>query len=133
MPMNRPAAAELMEAVREYLERKVQPELSGALAYENRVAINALKILEREVNMGQHSCTQEHDRLRRLLGNDAALAELNSELCARIARGEFDSTSSELFDHLYRSTLDKLAVDNPRYAAYQRALNRAGAQTAEHQ
>lgn len=131
MPMNRPTAAELIEAVREYLERKVQPGLTGAAVYENVVAINALKILAREAETGARSLAQEHDRLSRLLGSDASVMELNSELCTRIAAGDFDARRGELFGHLYRSTLDKLAVDNPRYAAYRRALARTGSNQVE--
>lgn len=124
MPMNRPTAAELTEAIREYLEQKVQPELTGALAYENRVAINLLKILERQLQNAESLQRQEQERLRTLLHHDGDVADLNAELCAGIGRGDFDARHGELFDHLFRSTLGKLAIDSPRYAAYQRVLKR---------
>lgn len=124
MHMNRPTLVELLEAVREHLERKVQPALSDALAYENRVAINVLKILEREARDAPDALVRGTERLQRLLGRDADPTQLNAELCERIAHGDFDTRTDELFEHLYLSALDKLAIDNPRYAACERALGR---------
>jgi hypothetical protein len=125
MPMNRPTAAELIRAVREHLEGKVQPELSGALAYETRVAANVLRILERELAQAGEAAEAERQRLERLLGRSGSVEELNASLCDRIAAGELDWNDAQLFEHLWRTTLDKLAIDSPRYAAYRRAIERS--------
>ena len=48
-PFGRPTAAELVEAVREYLEADVMERSEGGARFEARVARNALAIVEREL------------------------------------------------------------------------------------
>ena len=48
-PFGRPTAAELVEAVREYLERGVTERGEGGARFEARVARNALAVVEREL------------------------------------------------------------------------------------
>ncbi len=50
--------------------------------------------------------------------------ELNRVLAERIAKGELDLSSSGLAEHLWQTTMDKLAVDQPNYASYKRELAR---------
>jgi hypothetical protein len=61
-------------------------------------------------------------RLTKLLGKEGSLGELNRALADRIARGEADLQTPGLSDHLWQTTMDKLAVDQPNYAAYRREL-----------
>ena len=52
------------------------------------------------------------------------------ELAHRIATGELDLTTPGLSDHLWATTMAKLAVDQPTYAAYRAELEgRAGETT----
>ncbi len=51
-PFGRPTAAELVEAVREYLEAHVMERSEGGARFEARVARNALAIVERELRLG---------------------------------------------------------------------------------
>jgi len=44
-------------------------------------------------------------------------------LADRIASGEADLNTPGLDDHLWQTTMGKLAVDQPNYAAYRRELN----------
>ncbi len=67
-------------------------------------------------------------RLRDLLQADGSLDELNALLCRRIAAGELGLHTPALLRHLWRVTLDKLAVDQPGYDSYRR--HRAGIDTA---
>jgi hypothetical protein len=60
--------------------------------------------------------------LSRLLGLQGSLAELNRVLADRIASGELDLQTAGLAEHLWQTTLDKLAVDQPNYASYKREL-----------
>ena len=46
---DRPTARELVEAVREFLERDVMPATEGRVQFHTRVAINALGMVEREL------------------------------------------------------------------------------------
>ena len=48
--------------------------------------------------------------------------ELNRALADRIAKGEVDLQTPGLADHLWQTTMDKLAVDQPNYASYKREL-----------
>ena len=63
--------------------------------------------------------------MRQLLGDmdaDADLARLNQGLAERIASGALDASSPGLTEHLWRTTLAKLAVDQPGYDTYRRLL-----------
>ena len=64
----------------------------------------------------------EAARLKQLLGMDGSLIELNRALADRIANGEVDLQTPGLAEHLWQTTMDKLAVDQPNYASYKREL-----------
>ena len=51
-----------------------------------------------------------------------SLVELNRALADRIAKGEVDLQTPGLTEHLWQTTMDKLAVDQPNYASYKREL-----------
>ena len=119
---DRPEIGELVAAVREFLERRALPELEGHTAFHARVAANALAIVERHLLLGPEAEAAELQRLRALLGRDGSLADLNRELCARIRSGAMGLATPGLTEHLRATTLAKLAVDQPRYAGYLRAL-----------
>ena len=51
--------------------------------------------------------------------------ELNRALADKIASGEMDLQTLGLADHLWQTTMDKLAIDQPTYAAYKRELGRS--------
>jgi hypothetical protein len=113
---DRPTAQELVEAVREYLERDVMPGTEGRLSFHARVAANALAMVERELTTGAALDAAEHDRLVQLLGHDGTIADLTTELARGIRAGDFDSRRAELVGLLRATTLAKLAVANPTYA-----------------
>jgi len=57
-----------------------------------------------------------------LLDMQGSLDELNRALAGRIANGEMDLQTPGLSDHLWQTTMAKLAVDQPNYASYRREL-----------
>ena len=57
-----------------------------------------------------------------MLGADGSLIELNRALSDKIAKGEVDLQTPGLAEHLWQTTMDKLAVDQPNYASYKREL-----------
>lgn len=118
----RPAASLLFAAVRQHLEGTVQPALQGAAAYQNRVVLNLLGILERELASGLANESAELGRLQTLLGRDGTLDELNSELSRRIRDREIDIADPQLLAHLDALAISMLAVDNPGYSSFRRAL-----------
>ena len=124
MPSNRPTRDELLEAVVEFLEKRVMPKLDKHTAFHTRVAANVLNIVRRELELGPGLDAEELDRLKNLLGRDGTLEELNAELCNRIHKGDLDHTNPELMEHLFRTTVGKVSVDQPIYSAYRRALDK---------
>jgi len=112
---DRPKAAELLEAVREFLERDVMPAVEGRVAFHARVAVNALGMLERESTLGPALDAAEHERLAALLGHHGSLAELTTELAVAIRSGTLDDRRDDVVDVLRASVGAKLAVANPGY------------------
>jgi hypothetical protein len=118
-----PSLAELVGVVRDFLESQAMPKLEGRTAFHARVAVNALAIVERQLLLAPEAEQAERERLRALLGRDGELADLNRELCARLRSGELGLHTPGLAEHLRETTLAKLAVDQPKYSGYQRALS----------
>jgi len=121
---DRPSTAQLVAAVRDFLEKVAQPQLSGHSAFHARVAANALAIVERELALGAEQDAAERERLRALLGGDGPLEAQNRALCREIRAGRIGLDTPGLLDHLRATTLAKLAVDQPNYSGYRRALSR---------
>ena len=111
---DRPTAAELVESVREYLERDVMPG-EGRVAFHARVASKVLAMVERELTLGPTHYAEEHHRLAALLGTDASVRELTQELARRIRAGELDDRADEVLTIVRVSVRSKLEVSNPSY------------------
>jgi hypothetical protein len=122
---DQPSAIELLQAVRSFIRDQAIPRLEGRAAFHARIAVNALAIVERGLELGPAHAASERERLEALLGRSGTLRELNRELCRRIRAGEMDLDTPGLPQHLRQTTLAKLAVDQPRYAAYRRAAGEA--------
>jgi hypothetical protein len=114
--MDQPSILELVEAVRSFIETKAMPELKGHTAFHARVAANALGIVARELEQGPKSAQAEKSRLAALLGHGGALDDQNRDLCKAIRDGKLDIAGAALKDHLEKTTLDKIAIDQPNYS-----------------
>ncbi len=101
--MPTPSNAELVAAVRTFLETDVSPQLSGRTAYHAKVAANVLAMVERSF-----TCP--------------APAEITADLSADIRSGKIDETTLGLLDQLRASAMAQLAIDNPKYSTFVRAL-----------
>jgi hypothetical protein len=117
-----PRPGELTKAVAEFLRNDIAPLISGHNAFKLRVAVNALDLVTRQLTLEQGSDAAESARLAALLGTQGSLLDLNRILAKRIGSGEVDLETPGLADHLWQTTMDKLAVDQPNYAAYRREL-----------
>jgi hypothetical protein len=117
-----PAPDDLLAAVAAYLREHAAPQLRGQAAFHARVAANALDIVRRQLAQAPAAEADEQLRLRALLQADGSLADLNALLCRRIADGTLGAATPGLLPHLWRTTLDKLAVDQPGYDSYARVL-----------
>lgn len=111
-----PSAAEMAEAVRNYLTERVIPQLKGHDAFHGRVAANVLGILQRELELGPEADDEARERLTTLLGAEGTLDELNRMLCKKIRAGEMSLSTPGLLEHLRKTTERQLAIDQPNYS-----------------
>ena len=117
-----PTPIELIKAVADFLRNEITPQIKGHNAFKLRVGINALDLVTRQLALAEGGDTAELVRLKQLLGTDGALLDLNRALSDKIAAGEVDLQTPGLAEHLWQTTMDKLAVDQPNYASYKREL-----------
>jgi hypothetical protein len=117
-----PTPTELIKAVAEFLRNEIAPQIKGHNAFKLRVGINALDLVTRQLSLAEGSDAAELVRLKQLLGMDGALIDLNRALSEKIATGEVDLNTPGLAEHLWQTTMDKLAVDQPNYGSYKREL-----------
>ena len=118
-----PTTVELVEAVTLFLEHTVAPQLKDRDAFLARVAVNAMGVIRRELEAGAAADAAAARRLRALLGRDGDSAELNAALCAALRAGELDADSQGLLQHLRAETIDRVRIDQPKYAGLQAALD----------
>jgi len=136
MPASLPPAADLLAAARAYLEGELLPTLSGAARFKTRVIVNVLAQVQRELEQGPALRAAEAAGLRALLGeqssgvagatppgtgdrpgtvDEAALAAQNRELARRIRAGAVDADDPALIEHLRRTTVGALRLNNPKW------------------
>jgi aminoglycoside phosphotransferase (APT) family kinase protein len=108
-PHDRPTMAELVEAVREFLETEVMESAESGLRFHARIAANALAIVERELATGADHAAAHAARLAGLGVAD------DRELAAAIRSGRMDDRWDEVVDAVADSVQDKLAVAHPGY------------------
>jgi hypothetical protein len=109
-PHDAPTAVELVEAVREFLERDVMAATEGRIRFHARVAARALAIVERELATADALAAAHAGRLAALgFASDA-------ELAAAIRSGACDDRWDEVAAAVRATVADKLAVANPDYA-----------------
>ncbi len=109
VPHDAPTAAELLEAVREWIDREVIAATDGRLRFHARVASNVLGMVEREIALGAAQELAHTQRLQRLGVADDA------ELAVAIRDRRLDDRADELRSLLADAVADKLAVANPKY------------------
>ncbi|MBI1262537.1 MAG: hypothetical protein GC184_12535 [Rhizobiales bacterium] len=119
---DQPTSAELVQAVADFIRDQVTPHLKGHVAFHARVAANALDIVKRELEIAPVANAEELSRLQALTGKTGSLEDLNRLLCTEIEAGRIDLTTPCLADHLWQTTLSKLAIDQPGYSGYRRGL-----------
>ena len=112
---DRPTPAELAEACDRF-DASLDPDPTPAQRYEARVAANARALIQRQSASLEE--TTELKRLKALLGRDGDLHTLNAALAEAIATRTLTLATPGLVEHLWATTLAKVAVDQPSYAAY---------------
>jgi hypothetical protein len=125
---DRPTAIELLEAAAQFVEREIVPATEGQRQFQSRVVANVMRIVAREIEMGETLMRAEVDALASLLGQqkphlhttsdvrEAAL-KFNEELSGRIRAGAADSGEfrGQVLKVARQIVEDKLKIANPRY------------------
>ncbi|MBV9254546.1 MAG: hypothetical protein JO367_03415 [Actinobacteria bacterium] len=108
-PHDMPSAAQLVEAVREFLERDVMTATEGRVQFHTRVAINVLGMVERELTDGPAQAAAHAEGLARLGVTD------ETALAAAIRDGSLDDRLDEVRAFVLETVEAKLRVANPKY------------------
>jgi hypothetical protein len=119
---DQPKPDELVALAADFLRTEILPVTEGATGFQLRVAINALELVVRQLRLAAEMDAAERARLVALLGRDDTLEELNRALCQQIAQGAMRLETLGLAEHLWATTIEKLAVDQPNYASYEREI-----------
>lgn len=109
--MRGPTKEELVAAARHWMENPPTP----ADGFHRKVAANALGIVERELTVWPAHEAAAIERLRALLGRDGDFDTLTIALAQGLRDGTVLATDPAVFDHLKRTALAQLSVDQPRY------------------
>lgn len=117
-----PDNTELLAVVAEFLRRDVVAVLDGSLQFKARVAANVIDSVRRGAEQPAERAHEERQRLQTLLQIGGDTPTLTQMLCDRIAVDDITLDTPGLADFLWWVTLNKLSVDQPRYAGYRRAL-----------
>ncbi|MEM8616642.1 MAG: DUF6285 domain-containing protein [Pseudomonadota bacterium] len=121
---NQPSVAELIEAVKHFIDESAAPQLKGHAAFHARVASNALATALRELNQRPEAEAKERERLQDLLPEAPPIADastLNRLLCEAIQDGRFTPSSPGLLAHLKATTIAQVEIDQPRYSGLRAA------------
>jgi aminoglycoside phosphotransferase (APT) family kinase protein len=106
-----PSAAELLDAVGEFLSSDVQAGTDGRLRFHARVAANVVAMVARELSLGPAQASAHAARLGCLgVGSE-------SELAAAIRSGALDARREEVVAAVRDTVAAKLAVAHPGYTA----------------
>ncbi len=96
-PVGEPTNAEMVQAVRDWIEGSIKPKAEGHAKFEAVVAMNALGIILRDL--------------------DAGVRAEDKKLSDALLSGATTLAEPGLLATLRRATLDKCAIDSPKYAA----------------
>ena len=115
---NPPSKEELIISIINYIENDVISELKGQKRFHAHVAKNSLSIILRQLSLEEENNSKERKRLTEILKIDGDLKELNRILCEKINNDEINIKDNDLIDHLYKTTMEKLSIDQPNYSGY---------------
>ena len=124
---DRPTAAELLEALADFMRDRAENARDRWERFQFQVAANSLGIIKREIEMEDGFRRAEWAGLDRLLGEEempvdqaliaSRLNERNAELAERIRKGEFDGeVEQRLLTHLWETVVNKVRVASPNEA-----------------
>lgn len=121
---NQPSVSELVQAVKNFVDHSAMPELEGRAAFHARVASNVLATILRDLDSREANDAAEYERLIALLPDSEGKSReaLNRALRDKIRDGELTIQSDALMDHLKKTAIAQLKVDQPKYSGLATAL-----------
>ena len=93
------------------------PEAKGHALFESRVANNGMGIAQRHAAWGQQYAENSASRL-------AEVGVSANELCTTLRTGKRDLYNPKIWDHLRLTALERLSIDQPKYAGLRVALEK---------
>jgi hypothetical protein len=124
---DRPAIAELLQAVTRLLDEELVPHLTGSRQFYGRVAANVLRIVMRELEHEEEQLAAEWKQLDTLLPaseypptraeRQEAIRRRTDELCQRIRQGDADAGPyrAQVLAYIRETVREKLLVNNPQW------------------
>lgn len=119
---DRPDPIDILDVVAKFLREEAAPALPPHASFVAKVCANLLGMTARQIALEPAANAAETTRLASLLGTDGDTASLNADLSAAIRSGAMGPETPGLVDHLMQTTLEKLAVDQPRYASFREEI-----------
>jgi Domain of unknown function (DUF6285) len=107
----------LLACARKEFKEQIFPHLSATQRHSALMIINALSIVERQMDAGSQALLLETNAIKALLNKDDELHKLKEELCADIREGRFDPGSSvrtQVFDFIRMVVRLRLLESNPK-------------------
>ncbi|MCU0493223.1 MAG: DUF6285 domain-containing protein [Chloroflexaceae bacterium] len=128
---DRPTAAELTEAVAQFLSAELAPTLADPrMRFRVLIAANLMSMVTRELQAGDEALWAEWRQLATLLGETGeppthadelreTVAHMSQALCVRIRAGEADAGPwrAAVLAYTLASVQEKLNIANPKFLA----------------
>lgn len=115
MPAGTPKPEILLQAAIAYLREELLPTLTGYHAFQVRVTISVMSMVQRGLEQGGALDAAETARLVALLGTEGTRETLNDMLSARISSDALSLDDPALRQHIRRSLEEALKVNNPKW------------------
>jgi len=107
---------ELASALSEWLTDDIIPNMSGRESFKARVARNAIGMLQRSSRLSPDFSVTQNKRLAGLNLNE-------TELSQHLLNGDLNLQSEKVRRHIKQTTLEQIAIDQPKYSGFKVALS----------
>jgi hypothetical protein len=120
--LDMPRADELLTSVRDFLRTEVMDTTQGRINFLARVASNSLDIVQRELELGIEQRAQEEASLQHLFNSTENLESLRWRLVNELREDSIKLTNKELQTHLRQTVVNQVAIDQPSYSGFKKAI-----------
>ncbi|MBO6702437.1 MAG: phosphotransferase family protein [Pseudomonadales bacterium] len=117
-----PTTEELVTSVRDFLRNDVMAETKGRANFLSRVASNSLDIVLRELTLGPTHQGRELDRLQVFYQSEEDLISLRWRLVNELRDKQVSLDNKALQNHLRQTVVNQIAIDQPKYSGFKRAI-----------